>query len=69
MATAKTTALTFPIELGRKETLRPAAYREHGSVANRVEALIRDYCRRNSVTISKQGALFDGGQKPATRGK
>jgi len=64
MATAKTTTLTFRIEPGLKEALRMAADREHRSIANMVEVLIRDYCGRNGVTIPKQGVLFDGGQKP-----
>ena len=57
MATAKTTTLTFRIEPGLKEALRTAADREHRSIANMVEVLIRDYCGRNGVTIPEQGAL------------
>ena len=59
MATAKTTTLTFRIEPGLKEALRAAAAREHRSIANMVEVLIRDYCRRNGIAIPEQGALFD----------
>lgn len=57
MATAKTTTLTFRIEPGLKEALRTAANREHRSIANMVEVMIRDYCGRNGVTIPKTGAL------------
>ncbi|MEY2341993.1 hypothetical protein AB4090_07760 [Acidithiobacillus sp. IBUN Pt1247-S3] len=56
MATAKTTTLTFRIEPGLKEALRAAAVREHRSIANMVEVLIRDYCGRNDISIPEQGA-------------
>lgn len=69
MATAKTTTLTFRIEPGLKEALRTAADREHRSIANMVEVLIRDYCGRNGITILDQGTPFDGHQKPVKRGK
>ena len=59
MATAKTTTLTFRIEPGLKEALRTAAAREHRSIANMVEVLIRDYCGRNGIVIPELGALFD----------
>ena len=58
MATAKTTTLTFRIEPGLKGALRIAAEREHRSIANMVEVLIRDYCGRNGITIQEQQALF-----------
>lgn len=54
MATAKTTTLTFRIEPGLKEALRAAAVREHRSIANMVEVLIRDWCGRNSIAITEQ---------------
>ncbi|MFO1352596.1 MAG: hypothetical protein U1F68_18770 [Gammaproteobacteria bacterium] len=63
MKGAKTTTLTFRIEPGLKEALRAAAAREHRSIANMVEVLIRDYCGRNGIAIPEQGALFDDGQK------
>jgi hypothetical protein len=58
MATAKTATLTFRIEPGLKEALRMAAEREHRSIANMVEVLIRDYCGRNGIPISEQQSLF-----------
>ena len=64
MASAKTATLTFRIEPGLKEALRTAAAREHRSIANMVEVLIRDYCGRNGIAIPEQGALFDDDQKP-----
>jgi hypothetical protein len=63
MATAKTTTLTFRIEPGLKAVLRAAADREHRSLANMIEVMIRDYCVRNGVTIPEQGALFDDHRK------
>ena len=52
MATAKTTTLTFRIEPDLKEALRTAADREHRSIANMVEVMIRDYCGRNGIGIA-----------------
>jgi hypothetical protein len=57
MATGKTTTLTFRIEPALKEALRTAADREHRSIANMIEVLIRDYCGRNGITIQEQQAL------------
>lgn len=65
MATSKTTTLTFRIEPGLKGALRTAAAREHRSIANMVEVLIRDYCGRNGIAIPEQDDLFDNGPKPA----
>ena len=65
MATAKTTTLTFRIEPGLKEALRMAADREHRSIANMIEVLIRDYCGRCGITIQEQRALLlDDERKP-----
>jgi hypothetical protein len=58
MAKSKTTTLTFRIEPRLKEALRTAADREHRSIANMVEVLIRDYCGRNGITIQEQRALL-----------
>lgn len=59
MAAAKTSTLTFRIEPGLKEALRIAALREHRSIANMVEVLIRDHCERNGIPISEQHDIFD----------
>lgn len=64
MATAKTTTLTFRIEPALKEALRTAADREHRSIANMIEVLIRDYCGRNGIAIPEQRALFDEDRQP-----
>ena len=68
MATAKTTTLTFRIEPDLKEALPTAADREHRSIANMVEVLIRDYCGRNGIAIPEQSALFDEPSTPSSGG-
>lgn len=60
MATTKTSTLTFRIDPGLKEALRTAANKEHRSIANMVEVLIRDWCGRNGIAIPEQEDLFDG---------
>lgn len=63
MATTKTATVTFRIDPAVKEALRTAAAREHRSIANMVEVLIRDYCGRNDITIPEQGDLLGGENK------
>lgn len=58
MATAKTTTLTLRIEPSLKEALRAAAAREHRSIANMIEVMIRDHCGRVGITIPEQATLF-----------
>lgn len=57
MAGTKTATLTFRIEPGLKEALRIAAEREHRSIANMVEVMIREYCGRNDITIPEPPPL------------
>ena len=59
MASTKTTTLTFRIEPELKDALRVAAHREHRSISNMVEVLIRDYCGRNGIAIPEPGDRFD----------
>ena len=66
MATAKTTTLSFRIDPGLKEALRTAAAREHRSIADMVEVLIRDHCRAHGIVIPAQGRPFDDSGKPAS---
>lgn len=56
MATTKSTTLTFRIEPSLKEALRTAAAREHRSISNMVEVLIRDYCGRKGIPIDESPA-------------
>jgi hypothetical protein len=46
MVTTKTTTLTFRIEQGLKDAVRTAAELAHGSIANMIEIMIRDYARK-----------------------
>ena len=69
MATAKTATLTFRIEPALKEALRTAAVREHRSIANMVEALIRHYCGRTGIAVPEQGTSLDENPKPAKGGR
>jgi hypothetical protein len=52
MATGKSATLTFRIDPMLKEALCGAAKREHRSIANMIEVLIRNYCLRNGTSIS-----------------
>ncbi|MDP1932907.1 MAG: hypothetical protein Q8L60_15755 [Gammaproteobacteria bacterium] len=38
--------------------LRIAAQRDHRSIANLIEVLIRKHCEANSISIPEQHALF-----------
>ena len=49
MAASKSATLTFRIDPGLKEALCVAADREHRSIANMVEVLIRDYCEQRGI--------------------
>jgi len=52
MITVKTATLTFRIDPGVKEALRIGAGKEHHSIANMVEILIRGDCERHPIAIS-----------------
>lgn len=52
MAKAKTATLSFRIKPTLKDALRAAAEREHRSIANMVEVIIRDYCGRKRIDIA-----------------
>lgn len=58
MATRKTSTLIFRIEPGLKEAFRAVASREHRSIANMRDVLIRDYCGRHGIMIPEQQALL-----------
>jgi hypothetical protein len=59
MAITKPTTLTLRIDPAIKEGLRLLAEKEHRSLTNMVEVMIRDYCKLHNVTIPEQQALFD----------
>ncbi len=53
MAKTKVSTLNLRIEPGLKEAVKEAAAREHRSVANMVEMLIRRHCEQSNITISE----------------
>ena len=57
MATEKTTTLTFRIEPNIKEALCTAADRDHRSIANMIEVMIRDYRGRAGLAIQEERAM------------
>ena len=69
MGPGKTSTLTLRIEPGLKEALKTAADREHRSIANMIEVLIRDYCQRNGVAIPEQQDLPLGDAPSDTRAR
>ncbi len=62
MTNIKTSTLTFRISSELKEALRTAAEREHRSVTNMIEVLIRNHCRHYQGTIITKEVLIDPGK-------
>ena len=58
MAKTKISTLNLRIEPGIKEAVREAAAREHRSVANMVEMLIRRHCTDTGIASPIQNELF-----------
>lgn len=58
MAKTKISTLNLRISPGIKDAVREAAAREHRSVANMVEVLIRRYCDQEGIAIPEQSDLF-----------
>ncbi len=54
MAKTKISTLNLRIEPGVKEAVREAAAREHRSVANMVEMLIRRHCSQAGIVIPER---------------
>lgn len=59
MSPSKTATLNLRIDPRIKEAARIAALREHRSVANLIEVLIRKHCEASGISIPEQHALFD----------
>ena len=59
MPPKKTATLNLRIDPVLKEAAREAAARDHRSVANLVEVLIRRYCEEHEIPIPEQRALFE----------
>ncbi len=60
MARTKISTLNLRIEPGVKEAVRRAAAREHRSVANMVEMLIRRHCTEAGIAIPEQNEPVAG---------
>lgn len=60
MAKTKVSTLNLRITPNVKEAVREAAAREHRSVANMVEVLIRRHCDQAGIVIPEQSDLFPG---------
>jgi hypothetical protein len=58
MTKTKVSTLNLRINPTVKEAVREAAAREHRSVANMVEVLIRRHCDHAGITIPEQSDLF-----------
>ncbi len=59
MSPSKTATLNLRIDPRIKEAARVAALREHRSVANLIEVLIRKHCEASGISIPEQHALFE----------
>ena len=60
MAKTKIATLNLRIDPGVKEAVREAADKEHRSVANMIEMLIRRHCDHTGIVIPEQNELFPG---------
>ncbi len=60
MATTKTITLTLRVDPVIKEGLRLLAEKEHRSLTNMVEVMIRDCCKQHNVAVPEQQSIFDG---------
>jgi len=59
MTVSKTATLNLRIDPRIKEAARIAAQRDHRSIANLIEVLIRKHCEATGISIPQQHALFD----------
>ena len=58
MVATKTATLNLRINPDLKEALRIASQKDHRSIANMVEILIREHCDRVGISIPEQGEIF-----------
>ncbi len=58
MSPTKTATRNLRIDPRLKEAARIAAQRDHRSIANLIEVLIRKHCEANGISIPEQHALF-----------
>jgi len=60
MIASKTATLNLRIDPALKEALRIAALRDHRSIANLLEVLIRRHCEEHGISIPEQQDLSLG---------
>jgi hypothetical protein len=58
MSLKKTTTLNLRVDPSIKEAIKVAANREHRSVANMIEMLIRKHCEQEGISIPEQQSMF-----------
>ena len=58
MTPKKTATLNLRIDPSLKEAARVAALRDHRSIANLIELLIRRHCEASGIAIPEQSELF-----------
>ncbi|MEW5009713.1 MAG: hypothetical protein RPR28_10685 [Cycloclasticus sp.] len=58
MPPKKTTTLNLRVDPTIKEAIKIAANREHRSVANMIEMLIRTHCEQQGIFIPEQQTRF-----------
>jgi hypothetical protein len=58
MAPIKTTTLNLRVDPSIKEAIKVAANKEHRSVANMIEMLIRKHCEQEGISIPEQQTMF-----------
>ena len=55
----RTATLNLRIDPVLKEAVRIAAMKDHRSIANLVEILIRQHCQQTGISIPEQSELFE----------
>jgi len=60
MTATKTSTLNLRIDPAVKDAVKIAADKEHRSVANFIETLIRQHCEKVGIEIPTQQQLFEG---------
>jgi len=61
MTPRKTTTMNLRVDPFIKAAIREAAEREHRSIANMIEILIRQHCKEVGISIPvQQGLQFNG---------
>ena len=59
MTAKKTTTLNLRIDPAIKEALRVAAGKDHRSITNFLELLVRRYCEQAGIPVPKQQTLSE----------